>query len=102
MDKYTKAEGPLAERLVSLKVRRPKARLSVSATVHRGEMGAAPSEWRKEERKRLREEIQSMHKMIDKWDPLDVADRALKSLKTDLAVKRARLMESDAMIRGGK
>lgn len=52
--------------------------------------------YRKDEVKRLQKEIEVIEKELKDWDGEKIASKALKSLKTELAVKRARKMEAEA------
>ena len=77
-----------------------KSFLHVSAHVDHGGMGMMEDDmsWRKKELERLRKEIKATQKEIAGWNAETVAAQALKSLKSDLAVKKARLMETEAML----
>lgn len=74
----------------------PAPSLSVSARVDSYGLGGDKS-FRKQELVRLRKDIAVVQKEIANWNSEKVAAQALKSLKTDLAVKKARLMESEAL-----
>ena len=54
--------------------------------------------WRKKELKRLREGVKATEEQIKNWNAEEVAAKALKSIKSDLAMKKARIMETEAMI----
>ena len=77
-----------------------KSFLHISAHIDHGGMGMMDDDisWRKKELKRLREEVKATEKEIKDWDPVSVADKALKSLKADLAMKKARVMETEAIL----
>lgn len=54
--------------------------------------------YERQELKRLKGEIAAIQKEIKHWDSAKVANRALHSLKVDLASKRARLEETRARL----
>ncbi len=56
------------------------------------------SSWRKDEVKRLRAEIKAASSEISDWDAEAVAAQALKSLKADVAAKKARLIECESYL----
>jgi len=96
-------EPSLASRLSESKKKKMRPSLDVSARVDfYAPHGETPSSWRKEERDRLEKEIKETDKIIKNFNPKSAADQVLRSLKTDLAVKKARLMEVQAKINGGK
>lgn len=90
--------GHLAKALGSGKS--PAPVLSVTARMGNEFGGGFPddSEYRKKELVRLRKEVKATSDQITNWDAEDVAARALKSLKADLAMKKARLMECEAVL----
>ena len=76
-----------------------KPSLNVRATMDLPYSGQeSPSEYEKKEVKRLKSEIAAIYRELDNWDPEEVASRAMKSLKTELAVKKARLEECKARL----
>ena len=72
--------------------------LHISAHIDDGIDIVMDRKWHKKKLKRLHEEIKATEEQIKDWDPETVAARALKSLKSDLAMKKARLMESEALL----
>jgi len=70
----------------------PVPKLSVKASMS----DHYDSPYRKDEVKRLQKEIDVIEKELKDWDGEKIASKALKSLKTELAVKRARKMEAEA------
>lgn len=75
-----------------------KPSLEIHAHMNSGMYPQEDKKWRKEELKRLRSEVKAISDEISNWDAESVAKRALTSLKTDLAVKKARLMECEALL----
>jgi len=53
-------------------------------------------EYLKQDMKRIKDEIAAIKKALDNWIPEDVAARAEKSLRAELAGKKARLAEMEA------
>lgn len=75
----------------------PKTSLSVTARMD--SMGGYDSHtFQRSEAKRLRNDIKAIEKEVSGWNSEKVAAQALRSLKTDLAMKKARLMETEAML----
>jgi len=62
------------------------------------EATSGPNDWRKKELARHRKEVKAMEDEIASWDEKAASERALKSLKVELAIKKARVMESEAML----
>ena len=63
--------------------------------------GMGPNEdmsYKRKEAKRLKAEIKEAESLIKDWDAEKVAAQALKSLKTDVVVKKARLAECEAYL----
>jgi hypothetical protein len=71
-----------------------KAKLSVHVDMNAGY--ASDNKWRKDEFKRLKSEISATEKFLKDWDAEKVAAQAKRSLESELAVKRARLLECEA------
>jgi hypothetical protein len=102
-DKTTQSFGHLEaaiEKMPSEKSGKPVLEIRAHMNADNGLGYATPDNknWRKEEIKRLDKEIKAISDEIANWDAEKVAERALKSLKTDLAVKRARKMEAEALL----
>ena len=93
-----KTDSPIVEAIG--KMGRPF--LHVSAHIDDGMDMGMDKAWRKKELERLRKEVKATEKQIKEWNAESVATQALRSLKTDLAVKKARLMETEAMLDGEK
>lgn len=55
-------------------------------------------EWRKRDIQRLRQEIKAIDDELANWDHQKVGEKAKKSLETEKAVKRARLLEHEAYV----
>jgi len=72
--------------------------LDISARVSMGGGIQEDKSYKKQEMARLKKEIKGVEAMLSNWDAEEVSNKAQKSLKTDLAVKRARLMECEAML----
>jgi hypothetical protein len=89
--------GHLAGALTKASEKSGKPLLDVSARLSIGSPLSDKS-YLKKELVRLRKEIKATSDMVSNWDAEDVAARALKSLKTDMAVKKARLMEIEAQL----
>jgi hypothetical protein len=75
---------------------RPSMRVDVSMD-SMGGMGMG-GEFDRKELKRCKQECSAMQDAIDNWNPEDVARRALKSLKSNLAVKMAHVEEIKARL----
>lgn len=93
-------EKPLATALSNVKF---KPSLNVTARMS-GEYDSIDGDnsWRKRDIQRLREEIKSIDDELAHWDHEKVGERAKKSLETEKAVKRARLLEHEAYIGSDK
>src|SRR5688572_25716318 len=76
-------------------------RLNVHAHLHDstsyGPGSMDDSKWRKEERKRLRNEIKATEQHIKDFNHEEAGKKVLRSLQADLLSKKARLMETEAM-----
>ena len=71
---------------------------SLDVVARVGGKSSGENKFRKVEADRLRKEIKAAEDQLTGWDSEEVSKRALKSLKRDLAVKKARLMEAEAMM----
>jgi hypothetical protein len=56
------------------------------------------SKWRKEEKKRLKSELKVLAGHIKDFDHQAASNKVLKSLQSELVMKKARLMETEAML----
>jgi hypothetical protein len=70
--------------------------LNIRASVDSYGMG--DEKWRREERKRLKEELKVLKGHIANFDHKAAGEKVLRSLKTETAMKQARLMETEAML----
>lgn len=86
-----KTTGVLADAIMK---HRPT--LMISARV--GDSYPEDKSWRKEEKKRLRKEIKQIEEELNNWDPDKISSKALKSLKSELVMKKARMMETSAIL----
>ena len=93
--KKAKSHGILENALVE-PMKKGKPTLRIHASMDDGYM-MEDKRWRKEEIKRLEQEIKSLSDQLSNWDGESVAEQAKKSLSRDLAVKKARLMEAEAL-----
>lgn len=55
-------------------------------------------DYRMKEVSKLRKDLKIMNDEVANWDSEAVSAKALKSLKTEIAIKKARLMEYEAML----
>lgn len=96
--KAEKSLSPLAGAIGKMKEGKPF--LHVTAHMDSGSYGPMESdmEWQKKDLKRLQGQVKAIEDQIEKWDAEEVAASALKSLKSDLAMKKARLMETEALL----
>jgi hypothetical protein len=88
-----RASGKLAKVTPELRI---EARMS---TPFPGE--GSDDKYLKEDMARVKKEIAAIEKALDNWIPEDVAARAEKSLRSELAVKKARIAELDARLSAG-
>lgn len=97
--KGMKGEGKITEHL---KGRYGKASLQVNATMTAPTKGEGPDsmKWEREHLKQLEAEVKAIEKRLADWDPEEAARLAERSLRTELAVKKARLEEYRARIAG--
>ena len=90
--------SPLAGAIGKLKKEKP----FLHVTAHMDSSGYGPMEsdmeWKKKDLKRLKDQVKAIEDQIKDWNAEEVAASALKSLKSDLAVKKARLMETEALL----
>ena len=94
-----KKDTPITSHLMDLrkagKIAKPS--LVISASMDAPYPGdPKPDEYQKKEMKRIKAEVAAMTEQIKNWDADAVANQALKSLKTELAIKKARLSECEA------
>jgi len=75
-----------------------KPKLNISARMDSYPSFEVDDGYQKKERERVKKEIKAITDQLDGWDAEDVSTRALKSLKTELAMKKARLMEIEARL----
>lgn len=59
---------------------------------------ASDTDYNKTEMLRLQKEIASAESEVANWDHEKVGQRALKSLKSEIAMKKARMMECEALL----
>lgn len=91
-------EMDLAGVLGSLKDKKGKPVLEVRANVY-SDGGMMPDKnWSKEEHKRLKGDVKAIEDQLGNWDDADVSAKAKKSLQRELASKKARLMETEALM----
>jgi len=96
MKNQAKEYGHLATAIEKMPVK-PVLNIHAHMDSYGGPMGNNTA-YQKEELKRLRKEVKATSDQISNWNAEEISNRALKSLKTDLAMKKARLMECEALL----
>jgi hypothetical protein len=81
----------LAKRIAEIN---PVLEISVRADSYHGSVG--DKSWMKERHARLKKEVELLDGELADWDPAAVAERVKKSLKSELAIKRAELLKCEA------
>lgn len=96
-----KANSPMTAHLMDMRKsgRLTKPSLSIHASVMAPFPGEGkPSEYERKEVKRLKSEISTIQEHLRDWDSEEVADRARRSLMTEMKTKKARLEECMARL----
>ena len=99
------AKGVIANHLIKMRNRgmMSKPSLVVNARMDTGFPGAeSPQMYEKKELKRVRREIKAIKQQLSAWDADAVASKAEKSLRTELAIAKARLAEYSARVGGSE
>jgi len=93
------AKGTIANHLMKMRSKgmMSKPSLIVNARVESGYPGMeSPQVYEKKELKRIRKEVKAIKQQLKTWDADAVASKAEKSLRTELAIAKARLAEYSA------
>jgi len=93
------AKGLIADHLMNVRGKGmlSKPSLVVNARVETPYPGLeSPQIYERKELKRIRKEIKAIKRQLQDWDPEAVSSQAKKSLKTELAIAKARLAEYSA------
>jgi hypothetical protein len=81
----------LAKRIAEIN---PVLEISVRADSYHG--GGGDKSWMKERHARLKKEVDLLDGELADWDPAAVAERVKKSIKSELAIRRAELLKCEA------
>lgn len=87
-----------AMEMMKKKNEKSKPRLRIHASMDSYDSPMNDMKYRKEEMDRLKGETKAIEDEISNWDGNHVAAQALSALKRELASKKARLMECEALM----
>jgi hypothetical protein len=96
------AVSKLGGRIAEMKSQgRMKPRLEVRASME-SPLGIDHHDWRKEDLKRLQQELEAIESQLGSWDDESAGKQARRSLEAERAMKKARIQEHRVSMKYGR